>query len=263
MKGAIVTGGSSGIGRAVAVALAAEGYDVAVTARANASGAEATCDRVRALGRRAAWARLDLSEPEAAERAIGELWDRLGSADVLVNNAGANRRVGALGESVADFRRILDINLVGPFACARAHARRLVDGGREGAIVNVTSVLAHAPLGAAAVYCASKSALDMLTRVLALEWAAHGIRVNAVAPGHTVTPMNFADADVSAQSIARPQIPIGRPASPEEVAAAVAFLAGDSARYASGTSVTVDGGLLLVTGPAVLEAAHRNEQAER
>jgi NAD(P)-dependent dehydrogenase (short-subunit alcohol dehydrogenase family) len=93
----------------------------------------------------------------------------------------------------------------------------------------------------------------MLTRVLALEWAAHGIRVNAVAPGHTVTPMNFADESLTADGLIRPQIPVGRPAAPEEVATAVAFLAGNSARYATGASLTVDGGLLLIAGPTLLE----------
>jgi NAD(P)-dependent dehydrogenase (short-subunit alcohol dehydrogenase family) len=263
MRAAIVTGGSSGIGRAVAVALASEGFDVAITARANSGGAEEICARVRAAGRRATWAPLDLSEPETADRVIGELWHRLGAVDVLVNNAGANRRVDALSESVPGVRRLLDVNLVGPLACAQAFARRAMERGRGGAIVNVTSVLAHAPLGGAAAYCASKAALDMLSRVLALEWLAHGIRVNAVAPGHTATPMNFADPDVRADAIARPQIPIGRPAAPEEVAAVVAFLAGEAAGYVSGASIAVDGGLLLVTGPTVLEAAHRNEQAER
>jgi NAD(P)-dependent dehydrogenase (short-subunit alcohol dehydrogenase family) len=253
MKAAIVTGGSSGIGRAVAVALASDGFDVAITTRANVDGAEETCRRMRAQGRRAVWAQLDLAEPEAADAVIGELWQALDGASVLVNNAGVNRRVHALEESIAGLREVLAVNLVGAFACAQSHARRLIERGDEGAIVNVTSVLAHAPLRAAGAYCASKAALEMLTRVLALEWAAHGIRVNAVAPGHTVTPMNFADESLTADGLIRPQIPVGRPAAPEEVATAVAFLAGNSARYATGASLTVDGGLLLIAGPTLLE----------
>jgi NAD(P)-dependent dehydrogenase (short-subunit alcohol dehydrogenase family) len=147
------------------------------------------------------------------------------------------------------------VNLTSAFACARAAARIMVDGGRGGCIVNVSSVLAAAPLARAAAYCASKAGLEMLTRVLALEWARHGIRVCAVAPGHTVTPMNFRAPLPRADECARPEIPVGRPADASEIAAAIGYLVSPAARYVTGSSLTVDGGLLLVSGPTLLEPA--------
>jgi len=260
MTVAIITGGSSGIGRATALLLAADGHDVGVTTRVNAAGAREACAEVRRLGRRAAWRTLDLSEPERAGAAVDALAEELGGVDVLVNNAGVNSRVPALEESVSGFRRVLDVNLTGAFACAQAAARRMRGAG-GGRIVNVSSVLAHVPLAGAGPYCAAKAGLELLTRVLALEWAVHGVRVNCVAPGHTATPMNFTDPDVDADAVERPAIPLGRPAHAREIAAAVAFLASPAASYATGATLLVDGGLALVAGPTVLEAEHPNEPA--
>jgi len=253
MPVAIVTGASSGIGRAAASALAAAGHDVGLTTRRNARGAQAACREVRRLGRRAAWSAQDFADPGGAARAVEHLAGELGGVDVLVNNAGANRRCPALDESVDSFRWVLDVDLVSVFACARAAARLMVEGG-GGCVVNVSSVLAHAPLHHAAAYCAAKAGVDMLTRVLALEWAPHGVRVNAVAPGHTVTPMNFAEPLPAARGCRRPEIPLGRPAEADEIAAAIVFLA--SATYVTGQALVVDGGLLQVTGPVQLERAH-------
>jgi NAD(P)-dependent dehydrogenase (short-subunit alcohol dehydrogenase family) len=260
MPGAIVTGAGSGIGRATALALAAAGHDVGITTRANVAGAERTCELVRAAGRTSTWRRLDLADADSAGRVIDALMDDLGDPTVLVNNAGANSRTPAVEDELAAFRRVLEINLTGAFACSQAFARRVMSARTAGVIVNVTSVLAHAPLAGAASYCASKAGLDALTKALAIEWAPFSIRVNAVAPGHTVTPMNF-DEEVDPGAVDRPQIPLGRPAAVEEIAAAIAFLAGPSAAYATGSSLTVDGGLLLVSGPGVLEAAHPNAQS--
>jgi NAD(P)-dependent dehydrogenase (short-subunit alcohol dehydrogenase family) len=261
MPVAIITGGSSGIGRATALALADAGHDIGITTRTNQAGAEETCAAVRAGDRRAAWRHLDLGEPEQAAAVVDSLADELGGLDVLVNNAGLNSRVPALDEPVAAFRHILDVNLTGAFACAQAAARRMAAAGHGGRIVNVTSVLAHAPLVGAASYCAAKAGLELVTQVLALEWAEYGIAVNAVAPGHTATPMNFVEPDPDPARIPRPDIPIGRPAYAQEIAEAIVFLASPRAAYATGSSLTVDGGLLLVAGPTVLERAHPNEPA--
>jgi NAD(P)-dependent dehydrogenase (short-subunit alcohol dehydrogenase family) len=252
MPVAIVTGASSGIGRAVAIALAAGGHDVGVTTRRNVAGAAETCRAIERLGRRAASRAQDFTDPESAGRAVEGLARDLGGCDVLVNNAGVNHRGRALEDGVAAFRRALDVNLVSAYACARAAAASMEARG-HGCIVNVSSVLARAPLAGASAYCAGKAGLDMLTRVLALEWAPRGIRVNAVAPGHTVTPMNFAPPLPRAGECPRPAIPAGRPADPEEIADAVVFLSSPAARYVTGHTLTVDGGLLLVAGPALLE----------
>jgi NAD(P)-dependent dehydrogenase (short-subunit alcohol dehydrogenase family) len=174
---------------------------------------------------------------------------------VLVNNAGVNRRATLLEETIAGFDRTLAVNLVGPWACAQAAARHMIDAGRGGRIVNVTSVLAFVPLEGGGAYGAAKAGLEALTKVLALELAPHGIKVNAVAPGHTATPMNYGPDDLRAATISRPVIPTARAAAPDEIAAAIAFLASPAASYATGASLLVDGGLLLASGPQSLQDA--------
>jgi NAD(P)-dependent dehydrogenase (short-subunit alcohol dehydrogenase family) len=252
---AIVTGAGSGIGRATALALAEAGCDVGVTYRTNADGAQRLVAEIRDMGRAAAHVELDLADPSAATAAIDALAARLGGVDVLVNNAGVNRRATVLEETIADFQRTLAINLVGPWACAQAAARHMIDGGRGGRIVNVTSVLAFVALDGGGAYGAAKAGLELLTKVLALELAPHAIKVNAVAPGHTATPMNYGPDDLAAATIERPVIPAARAAAPEEIAAAIAFLASPAASYATGASLLVDGGLLLASGPQSLQDA--------
>jgi NAD(P)-dependent dehydrogenase (short-subunit alcohol dehydrogenase family) len=252
---AIVTGAGSGIGRATALRLAADGYDVGVTYRANAEGAQSVVAEIRALGRAAAHVELDLATPPGAAAAIDALAERLGGVDVLVNNAGVNRRATVLEETIEGFDRTLAVNLVGPWACAQAAARHMIDGGRGGRIVNVTSVLAFVALDGGGAYGAAKAGLELLTKVLALELAPHAIKVNAVAPGHTATPMNYGPADLEAATIERPVIPAARAAAPDEIAAAIAFLASPAASYATGASLLVDGGLLLASGPQSLQDA--------
>jgi hypothetical protein len=239
---AIVTGSDSGIGRATAVALARRGHDVGVTWHSDEAGAAETAHRVRAAGAQAAVARLDLTEGEAVAAVIHELADALGGLGVLVNNAGANHRAPALDDDLAGWRRALEVNLTGPFLCAQAAARRMVAAGNGGRIVNVTSIHEHAPLPSAGAYCAAKAGLGMLTKVLALELAPHGITVNSVAPGHIATPMT-GKADRDPRDFDLPQIPLGRPGGPDEVAEVIALLVDGG--YATGVSVLVDGGLSL------------------
>jgi NAD(P)-dependent dehydrogenase (short-subunit alcohol dehydrogenase family) len=255
VRRAIVTGAGSGIGRATALRLAADGCDVGITYRANARGAQEVVAELRDRGRAAACVELDLGEPSAAQRAVDTLAERLGGVDVLVNNAGVNRRATALEETIAGFEHTLAVNLVGPWACAQAAARHMINAGRGGRIVNVTSVLAFVALDGGGAYGAAKAGLELLTKVLALELAPHGIKVNAVAPGHTATPMNYGPDDLAGATIARPVIPAARAAVPDEIAAAIAFLASPAASYATGASLLVDGGLLLASGPQALQDA--------
>jgi NAD(P)-dependent dehydrogenase (short-subunit alcohol dehydrogenase family) len=248
---AIVTGSDSGIGRATAIALARRGWDVGITWHSDGAGARETAASVSALGGAAPVERLDLTAGPGA--AIERLIDRLGGLDLLVNNAGANHRALVLEDDLDGWRRALELNLTGPFACTQAAARRMVAAGGGGRIVNVTSIHEHVPLPAAAAYSAAKAGLGMLTKVAALELAEHGITVNAVAPGHIATPMT-GKAGVDPATVALPQVPLGRPGGPEEVAELIVALAESAGAYVTGASVLVDGGLGL-TAVLALQAA--------
>lgn len=240
---AIVTGADSGIGRATAVRLAAAGMDVGITFHTDQEGAEATAEEVRGHGRRAAVARMDLTDLPAAADVIDRLAGELGRVDVLVNNAGTGTATPFLDLDLDTVRQVVDVDLVGPFLCGQRAARRMIDQGDGGRIVNVTSVHEHQPRVGAAPYCAAKGGLGLLTQVMALELAEHGITVNSVAPGEIATPMTGQeDTDVHAEE--RPGIPLRRPGDAREVAAVVAFLAGEDAGYVTGASWSVDGGML-------------------
>ncbi|MEU3414858.1 SDR family oxidoreductase [Streptomyces sp. NPDC006658] len=240
---AIVTGADSGIGRATAVRLAEAGLDVGITWHTDEEGAEKTAERVRAHGRRAVVTRLDLTRlPEAADT-VDELCEELGRLDVLVNNAGTGTMTPYLDLTLTDVRRVLDVDLVGPFLLGQRAARRMIEQGEGGRIVNVTSVHEHQPRVGAAPYCAAKGGLGLLTQVMALELAEYGITVNAVAPGEIATPMTGQE-DTDVHTVRRPGVPLGRPGDAREVAAVIAFLAGPDASYVTGASWSVDGGML-------------------
>ncbi|MEU3610030.1 SDR family oxidoreductase [Streptomyces sp. NPDC035033] len=256
---AVVTGADSGIGRATAVRLAAAGMDVGLTWHRDLRGAEETAREVRGYGRAACVEHLDLTLlPDSAD-VVDVLAERLGGLDVLVNNAGTGTRTPFLDLDLATVREVLDVDLVGPLLCGQRAARRMIRQGRGGRIVNVTSVHEHQPRVGAAPYCAAKGGLGLLTQVMALELAAHGITVNAVAPGEIATPMTGQeDADVTAER--RPGVPLGRPGDAREVAAVIAFLAGPDASYVTGASWAVDGGMLRM-GP--MAGSHLREDAWR
>ena len=246
---AVVTGSDSGIGKATAVALAEAGYDVGITWHEDKDGAQETGREVETAGRRAEVRRLDLTQPETGAAVIDALADALGGIDVLVNNAGTGHSAPFLEHGLEDWRRVIDVDLTGAFVCAQRAAQRMVRAGRGGRIINVTSVHEHVPLRGSAAYCASKGGLGLLTKVMAMELAEHGITVNAVAPGEIATPMTGQE-DVDPHTQDRPGVPLGRPGDAREVAALVVYLASPQATYTTGASYVIDGGMLLMAAEA-------------
>ncbi|GLW24319.1 oxidoreductase [Microbispora amethystogenes] len=246
-KVAIVTGADSGIGRATAVALAAHGFDVGVTYHQDEKGARETAGQVVEQGRRAAVRRHDLTDPVTAAEVIDELAGELGGLGVLVNNAGTGTAEPLLDIGYDRWREVVAVDLDGPFLCSQRAARRMIERGAGGRIINVTSVHEEYPRLGAGPYCAAKGGLRMLSRTLALELARHGITVNTVAPGEIATPMTGQE-DRPPRPGTRPGYPLGRPGDAREVAQVIAFLACPASSYVTGASVFVDGGLGLM-GP--------------
>lgn len=238
---AIVTGASAGLGVSIAKALAEAGADVSLGAR-RTDKLQDTRALVEATGRRALAVQTDVSDPADCDRLVETTLTELGRVDILVNNAGAGAIVPALRQSPEEFRRLVDLNLSGChwMACAAARA---MDG--KGSIVNISSMLALTTAGTPqAAYAASKAGLLGLTRNLAQEWTARrGIRVNAIAPGYFTSEMTDEHLDVINTLLAR--APIGRIGDPEELAAAVVFLASDAGSYITGATLVVDGGFTI------------------
>jgi NAD(P)-dependent dehydrogenase (short-subunit alcohol dehydrogenase family) len=240
---ALVTGASRGIGRAVAVALAGAGARVACVA----TRAENAAEVVREIGKAGGEAEVFAAHVEAADE-VAALFDaveaRLGVVDVLVNNAGVAGPKPVLEMSEADWDTIVDVNAKGVFLCAQRAARRMVERGHGGAIVNVGSLTGLVAFPHRLAYCASKAAVLHMTRVMAIEWAEHRIRVNAVAPGYVRTDMiqSLVDREVLDAKRIAARAPMGRMAETAEVADAVLYLASDRASYVTGSVLSVDGG---------------------
>jgi NAD(P)-dependent dehydrogenase (short-subunit alcohol dehydrogenase family) len=249
---AIVTGADSGIGQATAQLLATEGFDVGLTFHTDEEGVRATARGIEQRGQRAYVERLEAASADAGD-VVDRLVGQLGGLGVLVNVAGTGHSSKALDLDLDTRRHVLATDLDGPFLLAQRAARVLVAAGKGGRIVNVTSVHEHVPRLGAAAYCSAKAGLGMLTKVLALELAEHGITVNAVAPGEIATEMTGMD-ESDAYHEQRPGNPVGRPGHVTEVASVIAFLASPRSAYVTGSSYAVDGGLMLM-------AAHGHDSA--
>ncbi len=243
---AIVTASDSGIGQESAKALAENGFDVGITYHEDEAGARETLSAVEAAGRRGEIRHLDLTVLPDAAKVIDDLADSLGGLGVLVNNAGTGDPTGEfLKLSYDEWMQVISTNLSGAFLCSQRAARRMVEAGNGGRIINITSVHEHIPRTGASAYCASKGGLGLLTKVMAMELAEYGITVNAIAPGEISTPMTGAE-DTDPHTIEKPNLPLGRPGHAREISAWVAFLASEKSSYATGQSFIVDGGLMLM-----------------
>jgi glucose 1-dehydrogenase len=243
-KVALVTGANTGIGWAIAQRLQRDGFAVGFHTRDDGDESRSRLEELAGAGR-VHWVVGDLSDRDIGERLVSETVEALGRIDVLVNNAGATSAKPALELDADDFDGLFSVDVRGAFLMSSAAAKRMRDGD-GGVIVNITSVHEHIPRPGFAVYAAAKAALGMLTRSFALELAADGVRVVAVAPGAIATPRNEEAAALS------DQIPAGRPGDPAEVASLVSYLVSDEASYISGASVVVDGALTqqVVADPA-------------
>ena len=240
-KVAVVTGANTGIGQGVALALAAAGADVAAVGR---SSADETAKAVEALGRRCLHVSADLSSIEPIDRILVEVEAGLGPIDILVNNAGIIRRSDAVDFTEADWDQVVDTNLKSAFFLSQAIGRQMISRG-GGKIINIASMLSFQGGMRVASYTASKSGLAGLTKLLANEWAAKGVNVNAIAPGYFVTNNTEAlrqDEGRSREILGR--IPAGRWGRPEDLGGAAVFLASSASDYVHGAIVPVDGGWL-------------------
>jgi glucose 1-dehydrogenase len=244
-KVAAVTGGDQGIGRAIAERLAQEGADVAICYRKNKKGADEVVKRITALKRRGAAFQADVGEVPAGQRFIEEAILTLGKVDVLINNAGLEKRADFWDVTEDDFDAVLNVNLKGMFFVTQAVVRHLRQTGRPGKIINISSVHEELPFPHFASYCASKGGIKMLTRNLAIELAPNKITINSIAPGAVETPINtkLLNDPVKLKELLG-NIPLGRLGKPEDVAGMASFLASEEADYVTGSTFFVDGGLL-------------------
>jgi len=243
-KTAVVTGGSRGIGRAIALRLATQGADVCFSYRGNATAAEETRAAIAALGRKTIAVQADVSVPESAELLIKTALADLGKVDILVNNAGITRDDLIMRMSIDAWKEVLETNLFGAFYAIKAVTRPMLKA-RGGRIINITSVSGQAGQMGQANYSSAKAGLIGLTKATARELASRGITVNAVAPGFVLTELTQ-DLPQELMGQITERTPLGRFGTPEEIASAVAFLASDEAAYITGQVLAVDGGLVMM-----------------
>lgn len=244
-KVAIVTGASSGIGQGIAKRLGCEGANVIVDYVGSPDGAVETLRAIQESGSQGKIVQADVTSVAADRALVDAAWEAFGSADILINNAGMEKKSDFWDTTEEDYDKVMAVNLRGPFFLTQAFVRRLREAKRPGRIVNISSVHEDMVFPGFATYCCSKGGLRMLMRDLAVELGSLGITVNNVAPGAIATPINNSLLENKPELNALlANIPLGRMGTPEDVASLVAFLASDEAAYVTGSTFVVDGGLM-------------------
>jgi glucose 1-dehydrogenase len=244
-KVAIVTGGNSGIGKAIVLELARQGASVVIDYVSHPEATEALEAQIAALGADVIGIQADVSKLDDLERLVAAAVEKFGHVDVMVNNAGVETRTSILDTTEAQYEKVLEINLKSAFFGTQFAARQMIKQGGGGRIINITSIHEDWPMPGNTAYCLSKGGMRMLTRTAAVELAPHNILVVGVAPGAVATPINLSTmTDPALMQKLNSAIPLGRMAKPEEIAGVVAFLAGDGASYITATTIITDGGMM-------------------
>jgi len=244
-KVAIVTGGNSGIGKAVALGLAEAGANIVIDYVANEQATEDLEKQIAGLGDQSIGVEADVSKVADLERLVAEAVKAFGRVDIMVNNAGVETRTSILDTTEAQYDKVLDINLKSAFFGTQIAAKQMIAQGEGGRIINITSVHEDWPMPGNTAYCVSKGGMRMLTRTAGVELGPYGVTVVGVGPGAVATPINTSTMnDPVKMDKLDSAIPIGRMAQPEEIAHVVVFLAGVSASYLTATTVFVDGGIM-------------------
>jgi glucose 1-dehydrogenase len=244
-KVAIVTGGNSGIGRAIALGLARAGANIVVDFISDAAATEALKQEIAALGSEAIGVEADVSHVEQLQGLIDAGVAKFGHIDIMVNNAGVETRTSVLETTEAQYDKVLSINLKSAFFGTQIAARQMIKQGTPGRIINITSVHEDWPMPGNTAYCLAKGGMRMLTRTAGVELAPHGVLVVGVGPGAVATPINLTTMkDPALLAKLDAAIPLGRMAEPSEIANVVVFLAGEGASYMTATTIFADGGIM-------------------
>ncbi|MGA3189499.1 MAG: SDR family oxidoreductase [Bryobacteraceae bacterium] len=248
-KVAIITGAATGIGHAIAVRFAREGASVVVDYVGNPETANRTEEEIKSFGGKTIAVAADVSNPAQVQNLIESTVKAFGRIDVVINNAGIEKKAAFVDYPLEDLQKILAVNLIGPFLMSQSGARQMIQQGQGGRIINISSVHEDLPMPTNAAYCASKGGLRMLTRTISVELAKDKITVNNIGPGAVYTPI---DADIQArpeiEKLLMDEIPLNRWGTPEEIAGLAVYLASDEAGYITGSTFFIDGGMLRQAG---------------
>jgi len=248
-KVAIVTGAATGIGKAIATIMAAEGASVVIDYVGDPAFANAAVQAIQAAGGKVTSVAADVSNPSQVNQLIQKAIDSFGKLDILVNNAGLEYKHPFHEFPFDLWQKVIAVDLTGPFLCAQAAAKAMIRQATGGRIINISSIHEDLPMPTNAPYCAAKGGLRMLMRTIAVELAPHKITVNNIAPGAIFTPIDAdIEADPKLEAALMAEIPLGRWGKPEEVAALAAFLASDDAAYCTGSTFFIDGGMIRQAG---------------